>query len=69
MKPAKTPEPRQTQEEDHEQEDINGHTNPRCLKWGEERSLKSKDKASLPCCQASGRDARIIHRTVGECLY
>jgi len=39
MEPAKTPEQRQTEEEDHEQEqeDINGHTNPRCLKWGEGR--------------------------------
>jgi hypothetical protein len=24
-------------------------------------SLRSKDKASLPCCQASGREVRIIH--------
>jgi len=32
-----------------------------------ERSLKSKDKASLPFCQASGREVRIIYRRVGEC--
>jgi hypothetical protein len=36
MEPGKTPKKRQTEEEDHEQEheDINGHTNPRYLKWG-----------------------------------
>jgi hypothetical protein len=28
--------------------------------------MKSKDKASLPCCQAMRREARIIHCRVGE---
>ncbi len=39
MGPAKTPKQRQTKEEDHEQEqeDMNGHTNPRFWKWEEGR--------------------------------
>jgi hypothetical protein len=31
-------------------------------------SLRSKDKASLPCCQASGREVRIIHHHEREYL-
>jgi hypothetical protein len=31
-----------------------------------ESSLRSKDKASRECCQASRRDVRIIHHRVGE---
>ena len=35
MEPAKTPEPRQREEADHEQEyeHMNEHNDPRCLKW------------------------------------
>ena len=39
--PAKTPEPRQQEEEaDHEQEEVhmNGHNDPRYLKWEEGRA-------------------------------
>src|SRR6266566_1008578 len=48
---------RREQETDHEQEHehMKGQTKPRCLKWGEGRaSLRSKQKVSLPCCQAIG---------------
>jgi hypothetical protein len=60
MEPAKTPEPRQREQEaDHEQEHerMKGHNDPRCLKWGKGRAryILRKDKESLPCCQASGR--------------
>jgi hypothetical protein len=36
MEPAKTPKQRQIEEADHEQEqeDMNGHNDPHCLKWG-----------------------------------
>src|SRR6266571_1413626 len=71
LEPAKTPKQRHTEEkEDHEQEHvhINGHNDPRCLKWGEGRApYIRKDKESLPCCQASGRVVRIIHHR--ESLY
>jgi hypothetical protein len=71
MEPVKTPKQRQREEEaDHEQEheDMKGHKNPRCLKWEAWRaSLRSKDKQSLQCCQAIGREVRIVHHH--ETLY
>jgi hypothetical protein len=71
MKSAKTPEPRQRAEEadqEQEQEHGKGHHHPRCLKWEAWRaSLRSKHKESLPCCQAIGRDVRILHHR--ESLY
>jgi hypothetical protein len=49
---------------------MKGHNDPHCLKWGERRapfhSIR-KDKESLPGCQASGREVRIVHRR--ESLY
>ena len=66
-----TPKQRQTKKKtDQEQEHIhmNGHNDPRLLEIGRrESSSSSKDTASLPCCQASGRDARILHHR--ETLY
>src|SRR5215471_18901698 len=68
--PAKTPKQRQTEEQaDHEQEHepMNGHTKPRCLKWGEGRArFRSKDKASRECCQTRGTKVRIIHYREGQ---
>ena len=65
MEPVKTPEPRQREdEEEHEQEQehMKHHHHPRCFKWEAwKASLRSKDKASLPSCQASGKEVRIIH--------
>ena len=65
MEPGKTPKQRQREEEaehEQEQEHMKGHTNPRCLKWEAWRaSLRSKDKESLQCCQAIGREVRILH--------
>jgi hypothetical protein len=40
---------------------MKGHKDPRRLKWGAWSSRRSKDKASLLYCQASGREVRIIH--------
>jgi hypothetical protein len=70
MEPVKTPKQRQREKEaDHEQEHeyMKRHQNPRCLKWEAWRSsLRSKDKESLPCCQAIGREVRIIHHREGQ---
>lgn len=57
-------------EADHEQEHehVKDHHHSRNLKWGAGRaSLRNKHKGSLLGCQASGRDARIIHHR--ESLY
>src|SRR2546423_2258986 len=44
------------------------HTHPRCLRWEAWRaSLRRKEKQSLSCCQAIGRDVRILHHR--ESLY
>ncbi len=71
MEPVKTPKQRQGEEEaNHEQEleHIKGHTHSRCLKWEAWRSsLRSKDKESHQCCQAIGREVRIVHHH--ETLY
>jgi hypothetical protein len=69
--PVQTPKPCQREQEaDHEQENehMKGHIDPRCLKWGARRaSVSSKDKASLPSCQAIESEIRIVdHR---ESLY
>ena len=71
MEPVKTPKQRLGEEEaNHEQEleHIKGHTHSRCLKWEAWRSsLRSKDKESHQCCQAIGREVRIVHHH--ETLY
>ncbi len=71
MEPVKTPKQRQGEEEvNHEQEleHIKGHTHSHCLKWEAWRcSLRSKDKESHQCCQAIGREVRIVHHH--ETLY
>jgi hypothetical protein len=71
MEPVKTPKQRQREEEaNHEQEleHIKGHTHSRCFKWEALRSsLRSKDKESHQCCQAIGREVRIVHHH--ETLY
>ena len=55
-------------EHEQEQEHMKGHTHPRCLRWEAWRaSLRRKDKQSLSCCQAIGRDVRILHHR--ESLY
>jgi hypothetical protein len=70
MEPVKTPKQRQREQEaDHEQEHVHmkRHQNPRCLKWEAWRSsLRSKDKESLPRCQAIGREVQIIHHREGQ---
>lgn len=46
---------------------MKGHTHSRCFKWEAWRaSLRRKDKQSHLCCQAIGREVRIIHHRVGE---
>ena len=71
MEPVKTLKQRQGEEEaNHEQEleHIKGHTHSRCLKWEAwGSSLRSKDKESHQCCQAIGREVRIVHHH--ETLY
>src|SRR5436190_23951336 len=71
MEPVKTPKQGQGEEEaNHEQEleHIKGHTHSRCLKWEAWRSsLRSKEKESHQCCQAIGREVRIVHHH--ETLY
>lgn len=71
MEPVKTPQQRQREEEanyEQELEHIKGHTHSRCLKWEAWRSsLRSKDKESHQCCQAIGREVRIVHHH--ETLY
>jgi len=50
---------RREEEAEHEQvhEHMKGHTHPRCLRWEAWRaSLRRKEKQSLSCCQAIGRD-------------
>src|SRR5579859_542033 len=71
MEPAKTPKQRQTEEEeDHEQEQVhmNGHNNPRCLKWRAWRTpVSGKISRVESDCQAIGREVRIVHHH--ETLY
>src|SRR5215813_11018737 len=71
MEPVMTPKQHQKEEKaEHEQEHehMKRHQNPRCFKWEAWRaSLSNKDKQSQQCCQASGREVRIIHLQEGEC--
>jgi hypothetical protein len=64
-----TPKPGQRKDdEEYEQEHVNlkGHNDPRCQKWGACRALvSSKDKECQACCQANGREVRIIHYREG----
>jgi hypothetical protein len=65
MEPVKTQKQRQREDEEEpeqEQDQMKHDQLPRCLKWEAwKASLRSKEKASLSCCQTSGREVRIIH--------
>jgi hypothetical protein len=59
MEPVQRPEPRQTEETDHQQEheDMKGHTKPRCLISGEGRAPVSGRISRVErVCQAVGKE-------------